>query len=85
MNLKKKIVSVLALLLIIFSAEAQNRTISLEEAVRLGVQNSKQLKLAKNKIDQAVSQSEQVTALCQSERWLQPCFNVVEEFCPAFF
>jgi outer membrane protein TolC len=59
MNLKKKIVSVLALLLTIFSTEAQNRTISLEEAVRLGVQNSKQLKLSQNKIDQAVSQLEQ--------------------------
>jgi outer membrane protein len=59
MNLKKKIVPVLALLLTIFSAEAQNRTISLEEAVRLGVQNSKQLKLAQNKIDQATSQLEQ--------------------------
>jgi len=59
MNLKKKIVSGLALLLTIFSAEAQTRTISLEEAVRLGVQNSKQLKLAQNKIDQAASQLEQ--------------------------
>jgi outer membrane protein len=59
MNLKKKIVSGLTLLLTIFSAQAQTRTISLEEAVRLGVQNSKQLKLAQNKIDQAVSQLEQ--------------------------
>jgi len=59
MNLKKKIVSGLALLLTIFSAEAQTRTISLDEAVRLGVQNSKQLKLSQNKIDQAVSQLEQ--------------------------
>jgi outer membrane protein TolC len=59
MNLKKKIVPVLALLLTIFSAEAQTRTISLEEAVRLGVQNSKQLKLAQNKIEQATSQLEQ--------------------------
>lgn len=59
MNLKNKIVSVLALLLTIFSAEAQTKTISLDEAVRLGVQNSKQLKLAQTKIDQAVSQLEQ--------------------------
>ncbi len=59
MNPKKKIVSGLVLLLTIFSAEAQTRTISLEEAVRLGVQNSKQLKLAQNKIEQAVSQLEQ--------------------------
>lgn len=59
MNLNKKIVSGLALLLTIFTAQAQTRTISLEEAVRLGVANSKQLKLAQNKIDQAVSQLEQ--------------------------
>jgi outer membrane protein len=59
MNLNKKIVSGLALLLTIFSAEAQTRTVSLDEAVRLGVQNSKQLKLAQNKISQAVSQLEQ--------------------------
>jgi outer membrane protein len=59
MNLTKKIVSGLALLLTIFSAEAQTRTISLDEAVRLGVQNSKQLKLSQNKINQAVSQLEQ--------------------------
>lgn len=59
MNLNKKIVSGLALLLTIFTAQAQTRTLSLEEAVRLGVANSKQLKLAQNKIDQAVSQLEQ--------------------------
>jgi len=59
MNLTKKIVSGLALLLTIFFAEAQTRTISLDEAVRLGVQNSKQLKLSQNKIEQAVSQLEQ--------------------------
>lgn len=59
MNLNKKIVSGLALLLTFFTAEAQTRTISLEEAVSLGVANSKQLKLAQNKIDQAVSQLEQ--------------------------
>ncbi|MFL5747963.1 MAG: TolC family protein [Niastella sp.] len=59
MNFTKKIVSGLALLLTIFSAQAQTRTISLEEAVNLGVQNSKQLKLAQNKIEQAVSQLDQ--------------------------
>ena len=55
----KKIVAVLALSLTIASANAQNRTIGLDEAVRLGVQNSKQLKVSQNKIDQAVSQLEQ--------------------------
>jgi outer membrane protein len=59
MNLNKKIVSGLALLLTIFSAQAQTRTLGLEEAVNLGVQNSKQLKLSQNKIEQAVSQLEQ--------------------------
>ncbi|OQP50641.1 hypothetical protein A4H97_02025 [Niastella yeongjuensis] len=59
MNFTKKIVSGLALLLTIFSAQAQTRTISLEEAISLGVQNSKQLKLDQNKIEQANSQLEQ--------------------------
>jgi outer membrane protein len=59
MNSKKKIVAVLALLLTVISLNAQTKIISLEEAIRLGVQNSKQLKLAQNKIDQAVSQLDQ--------------------------
>lgn len=59
MNMTKKIMAVLALSLTIASANAQNRTIGLDEAVRLGVQNSKQLKVSQNKIDQAVSQLEQ--------------------------
>jgi outer membrane protein len=59
MNLTKKIMAVLALSLTIASANAQTRTIGLDEAVNLGVQNSKQLKVSQNKIDQAVSQLEQ--------------------------
>jgi outer membrane protein TolC len=59
MNLKKKMLAGLALLLIIVSANAQTKIISLEEAVNLGVQNSKQLKLSQNKIEQAVSKLEQ--------------------------
>lgn len=35
---------------------AQTKTLSLEEAVQLGVQNSKQLKLSQSKIDQSISQ-----------------------------
>jgi len=35
---------------------AQTKTLSLDEAVQLGVQNSKQLKLSQSKIDQSVSQ-----------------------------
>ncbi|HEX4373281.1 MAG TPA: TolC family protein, partial [Puia sp.] len=41
------------------SLMAQTKTLSLEEAVQLGVQNSKQLKLSQSKIDQAMSQFEQ--------------------------
>jgi len=59
MKLTKKIVPGLALLLTIFSAQAQTRTISLEEAVNMGVQYSKQLKLDQNKVAQAVSQLDQ--------------------------
>jgi len=59
MNLKKKILAGLSFILIIVSANAQTKIISLEEAVQLGVQNSKQLKLSQNRIDQAVSRLEQ--------------------------
>ena len=40
-------------------AAAQDRTISLEEAIKLGLDNSKVLKLSQSRIDQAVSQYEQ--------------------------
>src|SRR5438477_11904770 len=59
MNLKKKVWMGCTLLLLILSAHAQTKSVSLEEAIRLGVQNSKQLKLAQNKIDQAVSRLDQ--------------------------
>jgi len=39
---------------------AQDRTLTLDEAVKLGIQNSKTLKLSQSKIDQAVSQYNQV-------------------------
>jgi outer membrane protein TolC len=38
------------------AGRAQNKTLSLQEAVQLGVKNSKQLKLAQSKIDQSISQ-----------------------------
>jgi outer membrane protein len=38
---------------------AQTKSLSLEEAVQLGVQNSNQLKLSQSKIDQAMSQLDQ--------------------------
>jgi outer membrane protein len=47
------------LMMTVVALTAQTKTLSLEEAVRLGVQNSKQLKLSQSKIDQAMSQFEQ--------------------------
>lgn len=50
-----------ALLLIVFTskANAQERTITLKEAINLGLQNSKTLKLSQAKIDEAISQYNQ--------------------------
>jgi outer membrane protein len=50
-----------ALLLIAFAnnASAQQRTISLQEAIQLGLQNSKTLKYSQAKIDEAVSEYNQ--------------------------
>jgi len=50
-----------ALLLIAFTsnANAQDRTLTLKEAIDLGLQNSKTLKLSQAKIDEAVSQYNQ--------------------------
>src|SRR3569833_4445072 len=42
------------------TASAQDRTLTLDEAVKLGIQNSKVLKLSQSKIDQAVSKYNQV-------------------------
>jgi outer membrane protein TolC len=41
------------------TATAQDRTITLDEAIKLGLQNSKQLKLSQSKIDQAISEYNQ--------------------------
>ncbi|MVN92116.1 TolC family protein [Mucilaginibacter aquatilis] len=41
------------------TAYAQERTLTLEEAIKLGLENSKTLKLSQSKIDQAVSQYNQ--------------------------
>jgi outer membrane protein len=46
-------------LIISSSAFAQDRTLTLDEAIKLGIQNSKVLKLSQSKIDQAVSQYNQ--------------------------
>src|SRR5580704_3200167 len=56
----KRQVGIFSFLMIIAVAlTAQTKTLSLEAAVQLGVQNSKQLKLSQSKIDQAMSQFEQ--------------------------
>src|SRR5579859_4239519 len=40
-------------------AQAQDKTLTLDEAIKLGIQNSKVLKLSQSKIDEAVSQYNQ--------------------------
>jgi outer membrane protein len=49
----------IAAMLITNPVAAQDRTITLDEAVKLGLENSKTLKLSQSKIDQAISQFEQ--------------------------
>jgi outer membrane protein len=62
----KKMVRALYLFTILFmvqgmlmSASAQDKTLTLDEAIKLGIQNSKVLKLSQSKIDRAVSQYNQ--------------------------
>ena len=45
--------------LLTFTAFAQDKTLTLDEAIKLGIANSKTLKLSQSKIDQAVSQYKQ--------------------------
>jgi outer membrane protein len=53
-------VALAAFSLLTFSAAvAQDRTLTLDEAIKLGIANSKTLKLSQSKIDQAVSQYKQ--------------------------
>ena len=59
MKVLRKAGTIFVLVLLSFSLFSQTRSLSLEDAVQSGVQNSKQLKLSKNKIDQAVSRWEQ--------------------------
>lgn len=42
-----------------FTANAQDRTITLDEAIKLGLENSKTLKLSNSKVEQAVSEYNQ--------------------------
>lgn len=55
----KKYAGVVILLTAVITSYAQNRSLSLQEAVELGLQSSKQLKLSQHKIDQALSQAAQ--------------------------
>ena len=58
--MKKKLAGVLCFLLFaVLIADAQPRTLSLDEAVQLGVQNSKQLKRSQEKIDEALTRLDQ--------------------------
>ena len=60
MNVNKKLAGALCLLLFAaFATSAQTRNLGLEEAVQLGIKNSKQLKRSQYKIDEALSQVEQ--------------------------
>lgn len=52
---------IIILLLSFFQyAQAQKRTINLEEAIQLGLENSKQLKLSQSRVDEAISKYNQV-------------------------
>jgi outer membrane protein TolC len=56
MNVIRKLAGALCLLLFAaFATTAQTKTLSLDEAVQLGIQNSKTLKRSQNKIDEAVT------------------------------
>lgn len=59
MNVHKKAGMVLVLLIAGITSFAQTKTLSLDEAIQAGIQNSKQLKLSQNKIDKALAQVEQ--------------------------
>jgi len=62
--MEKKLAGVLCFLLFtVFIADAQPRTLNLDEAVQLGIQNSKQLKRSQYKIDEALSRFAQAKDL----------------------
>jgi len=56
---RRAFVAAAALVLCAGAAHAQDRAITLDEAIKLGQQNSKVLRLSKAKIDEAVSEYEQ--------------------------
>jgi outer membrane protein len=57
----KRFIIPVAILTLLFgqAAKAQDRAITLDEAIKLGIQNSKVLKLSQARIDQAISQYNQ--------------------------
>ena len=60
MNVIKRLAGALCLLLFIaITTNAQTRTLNLDEAVQLGIQNSKQLKRSRFKIDEALARLDQ--------------------------
>jgi outer membrane protein TolC len=63
-KMEKKLAGVLCFLLFtVFIADAQPRTLRLDEAVQLGIQNSKQLKRSQYKIDEAIARLDQAKDL----------------------
>src|SRR6185437_10212773 len=56
---RRAFVAAAALVLCAGAAQRPNRAITLDEAIKLGQQNSKVLRLSKAKIDEAVSEYEQ--------------------------
>lgn len=60
MNVNKKLAGTLGLLLFaVFTSSAQIKTLGLNEAVQLGIQNSKQLKRSQYKINEALARLDQ--------------------------
>ena len=57
--MNKLVVALCLLLLVAQTLPAQNRTLSLDEAVQLGIQNSKELKRSQYKINEALSRLDQ--------------------------
>ncbi len=55
-NMKRQVWIFSFLMISALALKAQTKTLSIEEAVQLGVQNSKKLKLSQSRIDQSVSQ-----------------------------
>jgi outer membrane protein TolC len=63
-NMKQKLAGILCFLVFtILVADAQPRNLTLEEAVQLGLQNSKQLKRSQEKIDEALARLDQAKDL----------------------